>query len=42
MWVVYPDQLKIHDHDSLSSSRVFDHNQSLDGGSILPGFTSYP
>src|SRR5208337_37353 len=28
---------KIHDHDSLSSSRLLDRNQSLDGGSILPG-----
>jgi Uma2 family endonuclease len=38
VWVVYPDRLEIHDHDSLSSSRVLDRNQSLDGGSILPGF----
>jgi len=38
VWVVYPDQLEIHDHDSLSSSRVLDRDQSLDGGSILPGF----
>jgi Uma2 family endonuclease len=38
VWVVYPDQLKIHDHGSLSSARVLDRDQSLDGGSILPGF----
>jgi hypothetical protein len=38
VWVVYPDQLKVHDHDSLDSSRVLDLNQSLDGGSIMPGF----
>jgi len=31
VWVIYPDQLKIHDHDSLSSSRLLDRNQSLDG-----------
>lgn len=38
VWVVYPDQPKIHDHDSLTSSRVLDREQTLDGGSILPGF----
>ncbi len=38
VWVVYPDQLKIHDHESLSSSRVLDRNQALEGGAILPGF----
>jgi Uma2 family endonuclease len=38
VWVVYPDQLKIHDHASLASSRVIDRDQMLDGGSILPGF----
>jgi hypothetical protein len=38
VWVVYPDQLEIHDHDSLSSSRVLDRNQSLDRGGVLPGF----
>ena len=38
VWMVYPDQLKIHDHDSLSSARVLDRDQSLDGGSVLPGF----
>jgi hypothetical protein len=38
VWVVYPDQLKIHDHDSLASSRVINSDQTLDGGSILPGF----
>jgi hypothetical protein len=38
VWVVYPDRLEIHDHDSLSSSRVLDRNQSLDGGGVLPGF----
>ena len=32
------DQLEIHDHDSLSSARVLDRDQSLDGGSALPGF----
>jgi hypothetical protein len=26
VWVVYPDQLKVHDHDSLSSSRVLDRD----------------
>ena len=38
VWVIYPDQLKVHDHDSLASSRVLDHNQTLEGGAILPGF----
>ena len=38
VWVVYPDQLKIHDHESLSSSRIIDRDQTLDGGTILPGF----
>jgi len=38
VWMVYPDQLKIHDHDSRSSARVLDRDQSLDGGSVLPGF----
>ena len=38
VWVVYPDQLQIHDHDSLASSRVLDHDKVLDGGSVLPGF----
>ncbi len=38
VWVVYPDQGKIHDHDSLSSSRVINRKQTLDGGPVLPGF----
>ncbi len=38
VWVICPDQLKVHDHDSLASSRVLGRDQSLDGGHILPGF----
>jgi Uma2 family endonuclease len=38
VWVVYPDRLKIHDHESVSSARVIDSNQSIDGGDLLPGF----
>jgi Uma2 family endonuclease len=38
VWVVYPGQLKVHDYVSLSSARVLDRQQSIDGGSVLPGF----
>ena len=31
------DQLEIHDHDSLSSARVLDRDQSLDGGTSPAG-----
>ena len=38
VWIVYPEQLKIHDHDSLSSSRVLGRDDMIDGRAILPGF----
>jgi hypothetical protein len=38
VWVVYPHQLKIHDYESLSTSRVIDRKDQLDGGDVLPGF----
>ncbi len=38
VWVIYPDQLKVHDHESLESSRVLGRDQVLDGGAILPDF----
>jgi hypothetical protein len=38
VWIIYPEQLKIHDHDSLSSSRVLDRDDVIDGRVILPGF----
>jgi hypothetical protein len=38
VWVVYPNRFEIHDHDSLASSRVLGSAETLDGGTILPGF----
>jgi Uma2 family endonuclease len=38
VWVIYPRELKVYDHDSLVSSRIIDRSETLDGGTILPGF----
>jgi Uma2 family endonuclease len=39
VWLIDPARLKIHDHDSPSSSRTIDRRHSIEGGAILPGFT---
>jgi hypothetical protein len=41
VWIVDPAHVKIHDHDSPTSSHMIDRHHSIDGGDILPGF-SYP
>jgi Uma2 family endonuclease len=38
VWVVYPEQLKVHDYESVSASRVVGRDQALVGGEMLPGF----
>jgi Uma2 family endonuclease len=38
VWIVYPEHLKIHDHDSLTASRVLGRDDMIDGRAILPGF----
>jgi Uma2 family endonuclease len=38
VWIVFPELLKIYDHDSLSSSRILGRDDVIDGRSILPGF----
>jgi Uma2 family endonuclease len=38
VWVVYSNELEVHDHDSPDSARVIDRTETLDGGTILPGF----
>ena len=38
VWVVYPDHSKVHDHELLSSARMLDREDAIDGGDILPGF----
>jgi hypothetical protein len=41
VWLVDPAHVKVHDHDSPTSSRTIDRHHSIDGGEILPGF-SFP
>jgi Uma2 family endonuclease len=38
VWVVYPEQSKVHDHESLSSAHVLQGQDVIDGGDMLPGF----
>jgi len=36
--IVYPEEAQVEYYDSLTSIRIFDRSQSLDGGDVLSGF----
>jgi Uma2 family endonuclease len=38
VWVIYPTVAKLYDYDSPSSVRVLTREQTLEGGTLLPGF----
>jgi Uma2 family endonuclease len=38
VWVIYPRQGRIYVHQSPSETRVLQHSDELEGGSVLPGF----
>jgi Uma2 family endonuclease len=38
VWVVYPTVAKLYDYDSPSSVRILSRDQSVEGGTALPGF----
>jgi Uma2 family endonuclease len=38
VWVVYPTVAKLYDYDSPSSVRILTRDQTVDGGTLLPGF----
>jgi Uma2 family endonuclease len=38
VWVIYPDFARIYDYDSPASVQILTRSQTLDGGSVLPGF----
>lgn len=38
VWVVYPNQRTIHVYDSLTTCRILNERDELDGGKVLPGF----
>jgi Uma2 family endonuclease len=37
VWVIYPDFAMIYDYDSLTSVQILTRDQTLDGGTVLPG-----
>jgi len=37
VWVIYPNQRKIHIYDSPKAIRVLDENDTLDGGTVISG-----
>jgi Uma2 family endonuclease len=39
VWVVYPEQGLVYVHESLTQVRGLTRTDSLDGGTVLPGFT---
>jgi Uma2 family endonuclease len=39
VWYVYPQTRKVHIHTSLEQSTVVDESETLDGGTVLPGFS---
>lgn len=38
VWVVFPNQRTIHVFESLSTCRILEEQDELDGGKVLPGF----
>lgn len=38
VWVVYPNERCVHVYDSPAGSRIVQESDSLDGGTVLPGF----
>jgi Uma2 family endonuclease len=38
VWVIYPNFAEIYDYDSPTSVNILTRNQTLDGGTVLPGF----
>ena len=38
VWVIYPEFAEIYDYDSPTSVHILTRNQTLDGGTVLPGF----
>ncbi len=38
VWVIYPDFAEIYDYDSPTSVQIVTRDQTLDGGTLLPGF----
>jgi Uma2 family endonuclease len=38
VWVIYPTVAKLYDYDSPSSVRILTRDQTLEGGTLLPGF----
>jgi Uma2 family endonuclease len=38
VWVIYPDFAQVYDYDSPTSVQILTCSQTLDGGSVLPGF----
>ncbi len=38
VWVVYPDQEQVYAYESPTSVKVFGRGDTIEGGSVLPGF----
>jgi hypothetical protein len=37
-WVVYPTVAKLYDYESPSSVRILTRDETVEGGTLLPGF----
>ena len=38
VWVIYPTVASVYDYDSPSSVRILTRDETVEGGTLLPGF----